>query len=154
MRLISETLNSSPGQLLTKTGASTMTLQIHHPTGCHPDIQCQKIPNRYTSQRGGARTGRRHLWSTPLWYATLLSDNLVLTSPRHQWCLLNSFRTGQGQCRACLKRWGQASSDLCECGETQTMSHIVNACPLTKFEGGLQALHEVDEAAVEWLSKR
>jgi hypothetical protein len=31
------------------------------------------------------------------------------------------------------------------------MSHIVDACPLTKFEGGLQALHEADEAAVEWL---
>jgi hypothetical protein len=34
------------------------------------------------------------------------------------------------------------------------MSHIVNACPLTKFEGGLQALHEADEAAVKWLSMR
>ena len=26
--------------------------------------------------------------------------------------------------------------------------------PLTKFEGGLQALHGADEAAAEWLSKR
>ena len=58
--------------------------------------------------------------------------------PRRQWCLLNRFRTAQGQCRACLKRWGQATSDLCDCGEIQTMSHIVNACPLTKFDGGLR----------------
>ena len=51
--------------------------------------------------------------------------------PRRQSCLLNRFRTAQGQCRACLKRWGQATSDLCDCGEIQTMSHIVEACSLT-----------------------
>ena len=73
--------------------------------------------------------------------------------PRRQWCLLNRFRTAQGQCKACLKRWGHADSDLCDCGDVQTMSHIVNACPLTKLEGGLRALHEADVAAVEWLSK-
>jgi len=32
------------------------------------------------------------------------------------------------------------------------MSHIVNSCPLTKFDGGLLRLHEVDEAAVDWLT--
>ena len=32
------------------------------------------------------------------------------------------------------------------------MSHIVNSCPLTKFEGGLLRLHEADEAAVDWLT--
>ena len=26
--------------------------------------------------------------------------------PRRQWCQLNRIRTGQGQCGACLKRWG------------------------------------------------
>ena len=31
----------------------------------------------------------------------------------------------------------------------QTMSHIVNSCPLTKFDGGLLRLHEADEAAVD-----
>jgi len=74
--------------------------------------------------------------------------------PRRQWSLLNRFCTGQGQCRACLKRWGQASSDLCECGKTQMMFHIVDACPLMRFEGGLQALREAGEAAVEWLKRK
>jgi len=37
-------------------------------------------------------------------------------------------------------------------GEIQTMSHIVNCCPLTKFDGGLLHLHEADEAAVNWLT--
>jgi len=31
-------------------------------------------------------------------------------------------------------------------------SHIVNSCPLTKFDGGLLHLHEADEAAVDWLT--
>ena len=38
-----------------------------------------------------------------------------------------------------------------ETGEVQTMSHIVNSCPLTKSDGGLLRLHEADEAAVDWL---
>lgn len=73
--------------------------------------------------------------------------------PRRQWSLLNRFRSAQGRCRACLKRWGQADSDLCDCGAIQTMSHIVDACPLTKLEGGLKALHEAGPAAVQWINK-
>ena len=38
------------------------------------------------------------------------------------------------------------------CGETQTMSHIVNDCITTCFPGGLTALYlAADEAAVQWL---
>ena len=69
-----------------------------------------------------------------------------------QWSLLNSFRTGQGHCNACRKKWGFTDNELCDCGETQTMSHIVNSCPLTKFDGGLLYLHEAGEAAVNWLT--
>ena len=38
------------------------------------------------------------------------------------------------------------------CGETQTMSHIVESCPLTKLNGGLSRLHSADEDAVSWLT--
>jgi len=69
-----------------------------------------------------------------------------------QWSLLNRFRTGQGHCNACHKKWGFTDNELCDCGEIQTMSHIVNFCPLTKFDGGLLHLHEADEAAVDWLT--
>ena len=44
---------------------------------------------------------------------------------------------------------GAGHRDLCDSGEIQTMSHIVDACPLTKFEGGLQALRGADEAAAD-----
>jgi len=41
---------------------------------------------------------------------------------------------------------------LCPCGETQTMSHIIESCPLTKLNGGLSRLHSADEDAVSWLT--
>ena len=71
---------------------------------------------------------------------------------RRQWSLLNRFRTGQGHCNACHKQWGFNYNELCDCGETQTMSHIVNSCPLTKFDGSLLRFHEADEAAIDWLT--
>jgi len=51
-----------------------------------------------------------------------------------------------------IVKWGFTDNELCDCGEIQTMSHIVNSCPLTKFDGGLLHLHEADEAAVDWLT--
>jgi len=71
--------------------------------------------------------------------------------PRYTWSLLNRFRTDQGPCRANLHKWGLPQSPSCYCGQRQTMSHIVDMCPLTKFEGGLNLLHEVDDDAVIWL---
>ena len=71
---------------------------------------------------------------------------------RRQWSLLNHFRTGHGHCNAYHKKWGFTDNELCDCGEIQTMSHIVNSCPLTKFDGGLLRLHEADEAAIDWLT--
>ena len=73
-----------------------------------------------------------------------LSDCL----PRQQWSLLNRFRTEQGHCDACRRKWRLTDTDLCPCGETQTMSHIVESCPLTKLNGGLSRLHY----AVSWLT--
>ena len=45
--------------------------------------------------------------------------------PRQQWSLLNRFRTGKGHCGACRKKWRLTATDLCPCGETQTMSYVV-----------------------------
>ena len=71
--------------------------------------------------------------------------------PRHTWALMNRFRTGQGPCRANLHKWGLAQSPSCDCGQRQTMNHIVDTCPLTQSEGGLNLLHEADDDAVMWL---
>ena len=71
--------------------------------------------------------------------------------PRHTWSLMNRFRTGQGPCHANLHKWGLTQSPSCDCGQRQTMNHIVNTCPVTKFDGGLNLLHEADDDAVIWL---
>ena len=76
-----------------------------------------------------------------------VTNNIHLTSLTPS--LLNRFQTGQGHCNECRKKWGFTDNELCDCGETQTMSHIINSCPLTKFDGGLLRLHEADEAAVK-----
>ena len=74
------------------------------------------------------------------------------TLPRQQWSLLNRFRASQGHCGANRKTWHLTDTDLCSCGETQTMSHIVESCPLTKLNGGLSQLHSADDAAIAWLT--
>ena len=48
---------------------------------------------------------------------------------------LFSHRTGTMRCLQ--KEIAISSVDLCPCGETQMMSHIVESCPLTKLNGGL-----------------
>lgn len=73
--------------------------------------------------------------------------------PRRLWSLLNRFRTGQGLCAANLYTWGLRDDPCCQCGERQTMTHIVDECPLTRLQGGLRTLHTADKAAVVWLGK-
>ena len=55
-------------------------------------------------------------------------------------------------CGPCRRKWWLTDTDLCPCGETQTMSHIVKSCPLTKLNGALSRLHSADEDAVSWLT--
>jgi len=62
-----------------------------------------------------------------------------------QWSLVNRFRTEQGHCGACRKKWRLTDTDLCPCGKIQMMSNVVISCPLTKLNGGLFRLHSADE---------
>ena len=43
-------------------------------------------------------------------------------------------------------------TDLCPCGEKQTMSHTVDSCRLTKLNGGFSQLHSADDEATAWLT--
>ena len=72
--------------------------------------------------------------------------------PRQQWSLPKRFRMEQGHCGACRRKWRLTDTDLCPCGATQTMYHIVESCPLTKLNGGSSRLHSADEDAVLWLT--
>ena len=86
----------------------------------------------------------------------LLCDAIIRESgfnvPRQQCSLLKSFRTEQGHWGACRMKWRLTDSDLCPCGETRTIFHIVKSCPLTKLNGDLSRLHSADEDAVSWLT--
>jgi len=92
----------------------------------------------------------RHNWKS----AQVVNSHLVcdptIRQPgfdlhRQQWSLLNHYRTEQGHCGACRKKWRFADTDLCPCGGTQMMSHTVESCPLTKLNGGLSWLHSADD---------
>jgi len=49
-------------------------------------------------------------------------------------------------------KWGLGTSSGCQCGDpNQTISHIVEECPLFSFGGGLGGLHNLEDGAVEWL---
>ena len=57
-------------------------------------------------------------------------------SVSHQLLLLRATVSiaEQGHCGACRRKWQLADTNLCPCGETQTMSHIVEFCPPDKTE--------------------
>ena len=100
-----------------------MSLSIHlH--GLHLDAQYGQMRHLSTQLRSGERTGRRLLWSTTVLLLILLSY---------------------------LHKWGLAQLPSCICGQRQTIKDIVDTWPLTKFEGGLNLLHEAVDDAVIWL---
>jgi len=124
-----------------------MSLSIHlH--GLHPDAQYGQTWHLSTQLRSGERTGS-------IVNHTIVTDPTVrqpgFNLPCHTWSLMNHFWTGQGPCHANLHKWGLAQSPSCDCGQWQTMNHIVDTCPITKFDGGLNLLHEADGDAVIWL---
>ena len=110
------------------------------------DLQPVDIKSRWRYNWKSAQVVSSHLVCDP----TMQQPGFNL--PRQQWSLLNRFRTEQGHCGACRRKWRLTDTDLCPCGKTQTMSHIVESRPLTKLNGGLSRLHSVDEDAVSWLT--
>jgi len=92
----------------------------------------------------------RHNWkSAQVVHSHLVCDPAIrqpgFDLPQQKWSLLNCFCTEQGHCGACRRKWRLTDTDLCPCGETQTMFHIVESCPLTKLHAGLSRLHSADE---------
>jgi len=85
-----------------------------------------------------------HLWTT------LQSGNLHgFTLPRQQWSLLNRFHIPVKGTVGPVETWHLTETkNLFLCGETQTMSHIVESCPLTKLNGGLSQLHSAEDDAI------
>ena len=63
----------------------------------------------------------------------------------HTWALFNQpMCCKSSQC-------GLAKFSLCKCQQLQAVNLIIDMCLLTKFEGRLQLLHNVDTNAFNWL---
>jgi hypothetical protein len=87
----------------------------------HPSTTLFSIPDAWTTA-----------WSASLPVTGDLIVDLNVRPPgfdlrRHNWVLLNRFRTEQGRCAHLMHRWGFVESPACDCGaEEQTMRHIVD----------------------------
>lgn len=71
--------------------------------------------------------------------------------PRKLWLRLNRIRTGHGCCAYMLHKWKFIESPLCECGEIQTMDHIVQHCNIHRFTGDIQEINSLSERFIKWL---
>jgi len=91
-----------------------------------------------------------HISNTPSTTNVIVElDRLLQASKQVLYlCSHGSGEHFEGHCGACRRKWRLSDTDLCPCGEIQTMSHIVESCPLTKLNGGLSRLHSADEDAV------
>jgi len=78
-------------------------------------------------------------------YDSLVSISLVIIVSDEP------FPNRSGPCCANLHKWGLAQSPSCDCGQQQTKNHVVDTCPLTKFEGGLNLVHGGDDDVIIWL---
>ena len=118
-----------------------MIFLTHHNYVWHPESLYGVSWLQPTSKVNGGNPGSRLWWSMPTWWMTPQSGKLV--SPFHDnsglsWTVSAPVKGTAGPVE--------------RLGETQTMSHIVESCPLTKLNGGLSQLHSADDAAIAWLT--
>ncbi|UYV75486.1 hypothetical protein LAZ67_13000384 [Cordylochernes scorpioides] len=71
--------------------------------------------------------------------------------PRRTWSTLNRIRTSTGRCNYLLNKWNMSPDQNCDCGQIQTMHHILRDCPRRFFQGTLGDIHRCTEEALEWI---
>ena len=120
---------------------------LHHDISNPPPFHLtSRKPLWHESELVDINSQWRESWKSASVVNAHLADDPTIRQPgfalpRQQWSLLNRFCTGQDHCGAFKKKWKLSDSDQCSCGETQTMSHIVESCPRTRVHGGLSKLH-------------
>ena len=113
-------------------GQSSLISLTYHCYDWHPGSRYGWTCKQLTSKVDEGITVSRLRWSILTQCATLQSGNPVSSFdlPWQQWSLLNRFCTEQAHCGAFRRKQWLTDTDLCPCGETQTMSHIVNSTQL------------------------
>ena len=94
------------------------------------------------------------------WTSASVANNVLVTDrtirqpkfnlPRRWWSLL-SLLDSSGTLPGQPPWWAVDTSELCTCGQWQSMNHTVNLCALTKLEGSLQSPHDTGDDTVCWL---
>lgn len=117
-----------------------------------PTRTAKNLPNNFTIDEHWISE-----WNEEVNNAHLIGNPTVklngFSLPRREWCNLNRIRAGHGVCNKSLNQWGIADSPLCDkCNAAeQTVHHITQECPATRFEGSLIEIHELTPEAMEWL---
>jgi len=111
------------------------------------NLQPVDIKSRWRHNWKSAQVVNSHLVCDP----TIRQPGFDL--PRQQWSLLNRFRTDQGHCGACRRKWRLTDTDLCPLVRPRWCPTLSNPVPMTKLNGGLSRLHSADEDAVSWMTR-
>jgi len=94
-------------------GQSSPISLTHHCYNWQPGSRCGYICNQLTSKVDGGITGS---WLRCLVNCHLVCDPTIrqpgFDLPRQQLSLLNRFRTEQGHCGACRRKWRLSDADL------------------------------------------
>lgn len=73
--------------------------------------------------------------------------------PRRDWVTINRIRSNVGKCKSNLIKLRIMNYAKCDCNaQIQTVHHIFNRYPLTKYENGLEDLHKVTLNAKYWMN--
>jgi len=81
------------------------------------NLQPVDIKSRWRHNWKSAQVVNSHLVCDP----TIRQPGFDL--PRQQWSLLDRFRTEQGHCSACRRKWRLTDIDLCPCADPDDVSH-------------------------------
>jgi hypothetical protein len=137
------------------------------PPPSHP--QDQRIPRRHFASDVSTLLARhpyqpswtRDRW-TDQWDASTSPLRQFINSPsnkphgcvlpRNSWVNLNRIRSGVGRTKHFLHKIGAEPSDSCECGEAQTIKHIVSDCNIYQAPHGFEGIMQLDDDTVDWLS--
>lgn len=87
-------------------------------------------------------------------FETHSSRSKEFNLPRKLWCNLNRLRTGHGRCNDMLYKWKMINDPGCACGcQRQTTTHMLNECPLTKYDGDVKEITLLSNQTLSWLAK-
>jgi hypothetical protein len=158
--------NILPPELRRKKAASSILeeiknktdLPIHKDVFLHPDKRLKSrhpIWSDAIGQETPQELWKKHWKESGVKNSFLIDDPNIkppgFELPRPIWTTLNRIRSDQGRCKYLLYKWGFTDTPACTCGAEQTVKHIVQECPQTKFEGGIGSIHGCDSEAVDWM---